>query len=160
MLMEILTEAFIISLLAGAVRIATPILFAAMGELITERSGVLNLGLEGIILLGAFTSFVYSFFSDSLLGGVLVAAATGLFLGGLFSFLVTTLKSNQTITGLALNIFCQGIAFYFYRLAFRDVGTGQVPTIETFDMETPPQFLEYAIVGNPINRKIGCLAKF
>jgi general nucleoside transport system permease protein len=147
MLAQILSITFIVSLLTSAIRIATPLLFAALGELVTEKAGIMNLGLEGVILLGALTGFLASFSFDSLWSGILAAAISGLLLGLLFAFLVTILKSNQTITGLALLIFCQGLSFYIYRLAFRNIGTGQVPTIETFDVVQIPLIANIPILG-------------
>jgi len=75
---SILSEGFIISLLAGTIRISVPILFAALGEIYTQRAGILNLGIEGIMIIGALSGFIGTFFTGSLLVGLLFAMFFGL----------------------------------------------------------------------------------
>ena len=74
---QIFQAAIIASILASTIRLATPLLLAALGELVTERSGVMNLGVEGIMLLSAFTSFMLTYVSGSIWLGVLAALVTG-----------------------------------------------------------------------------------
>ena len=100
---DLLQTTFIISLLAGMIRIATPILFGAMGELVTERSGVLNLSIEGTMLMGAFVGFLITYNSESLWLGVLAAMVAGALMGLLMAVMASTLKVDQTVTGLAMN---------------------------------------------------------
>lgn len=129
MLHDILNVAFITSLLAGAVRITTPILFASLGELIAERTGILNLSIEGHMLMGALVGFLVAFHTGSLwigMGGALVAGAL---LSLIFSFMAITLKIDQTVTGLTINILSAGLCFFFYRLAFPEVGAGDLPNV-------------------------------
>ena len=129
MLPEFLNVAFATSLLAGTIRITTPIIFASLGELVTERSGVLNLSIEGHMLMGALAGFLVAFKTGSLwmgMGGALLAGAA---LSLLFSLMAITLKIDQTVTGLTINILSAGLSFFFYRLAFPQVGTGDLPNV-------------------------------
>jgi ABC-type uncharacterized transport system permease subunit len=103
-------DAFLVVVLTSAVVYGTPLVFAALGELLAERSGVLNLGVEGMMLVGAVTGFwaVQRFDvsgSLSLAGAVAVAAAAGAAMALIHAFLVVTLRANQIVSGLALTIF-------------------------------------------------------
>jgi len=102
----------IVSMLAVTIRAGTSLLYATVGEIFTERSGVLNLGLEGMMLLGAVSGFAAAFHSKSVWIGLAVAIAVGGALGLLHAFLTITLRSNQTVTGLALTIFASGLASF------------------------------------------------
>ena len=88
----------------------TPLVFAAIGELVVEKSGVLNLGLEGMMLVGAVSAFVTLVVTDSYLVALIVSLISGLVMSGLFAFLVLYLMANQVATGLALTIFGIGIS--------------------------------------------------
>ena len=86
MFSDLLKAAFIVSLLSGMIRIATPILLAALGELVTERAGVMNLGVEGTMLMGAFTGFLVANKTESLWLAVLAGMLGGGGMGGLIGF--------------------------------------------------------------------------
>ncbi len=107
---------FIIDALVTVIGVTTPILLAAIGELVVEKSGVLNLGVEGMMLIGAITGFAVAFDYGPALGdwapwaGVIAAAVTGALSSMLFAVLVLTLGSNQVATGLALAIFGIGLS--------------------------------------------------
>ncbi len=88
---------------------ATPLLFAAMGELVVEKSGVLNLGIEGMMLAGAVTAFAVAVSYDSAILGVLAGALAGAAIAFIFGVLTLTLAANQVATGLALTIFGVGL---------------------------------------------------
>ncbi|MDR1412588.1 MAG: ABC transporter permease [Actinomycetes bacterium] len=99
-----------IAFLAAAVIAATPLLFATLGELLTEKSGSLNLGVEGMMLLGAVVGFLSGYHTGNAvlaLVGAWVAGAAG---GALFALLTVSLRANQTVTGLTLTIFGSGVA--------------------------------------------------
>ncbi len=104
--------------LAALLRIATPLLFATMGELYAERSGVLNLGIEGTMLLGAMTGFTAAYFSGSLWLGVAVALATGALVGLLMALLTVVLGVSQHVSGIGTTLLASGLAFFFYRMIF------------------------------------------
>ena len=108
--------AFLIDALVTVIGVTTPILLAATGELVVEKSGVLNLGVEGMMLIGAVTGFAVAFNFGDTLGdwalwvGVIGAGLAGAASSMLFAFLVLTLGSNQVATGLALAIFGIGLS--------------------------------------------------
>ena len=88
----------------------TPLVFAAIGELVTEKTGVLNLGVEGMMLVGAVTAFVTLVITGSYLLAFIVSILSGALMSGLFAYLVLILMSNQVATGLALTIFGIGLS--------------------------------------------------
>lgn len=132
MLTEFLQIGFLISIFAGAVRMGTIILFGALGELVTERSGVLNLSVEGMMLSGALAGFLVAYFTDSLWLGVICAALAGMFISVIFGFLAVVFQIDQTVSGLSVNIFAAGLTFYVYRTIFPDVGTQNIPNLVPF----------------------------
>lgn len=102
----------LIAMIVGTVIAATPLIYAALGELVVERSGVLNLGVEGMMLVGAVTGFAVGVHSGSLLLGYLAAAAASTVLALIFGFLTLTLQTNQVATGLALTLFGVGLSAF------------------------------------------------
>lgn len=101
---------FIIVLLAAAVKIGTPLLFATLGETITEKSGNLNLGVEGMMLMGAVIGFTAGHQTGSPAWALIGAMAAGGAGALIFAFLTITLRANQIVTGLALTIFGGGFS--------------------------------------------------
>jgi general nucleoside transport system permease protein len=99
-----------VALFAGLVVAATPLLFAALGELVVEKSGVLNLGVEGMMIIGAVAGFAVGVATGNPGTGFLAAAAAGAGLALLFGLLTQFLLSNQVATGLALTLFGLGLA--------------------------------------------------
>ena len=87
----------LVSMLATSVAAASPLLLAALGELVVERSGVLNLGIEGIMLLGALTAVAATLGSGSVLIGFACAIAAGMLLGLLFAFLTVTIRADHVV---------------------------------------------------------------
>ena len=142
---ELLDVAFISGLIGAMMRMATPIIFATLGEILAERSGVLNLGIEGIMLMGAMTGFLVTFNSGSIWAGVLAAAMVGMLLGLLMAFLAVNLGLSQHVSGLGITLFATGLAMFVYRLHF---GSPTVPpTIEPFKQITLPLFSKIPIIG-------------
>jgi general nucleoside transport system permease protein len=109
---------FLFTLIGATFRIATPILYAALGETIVERAGVLNLGIEGTMLLSAFGGFVAAHLSGSLLVGLLTAVLVGIVLSLLMGFLVVTLGLNQHVSGLGITLLASGLALFGFRLIY------------------------------------------
>lgn len=105
-----MTLGVLVPLLVSVATAATPLLLAALGELVVERAGVLNLGVEGMMLVGAVCAFATEFSSGSATLGVLAGAAAGAAMAALFGVLVLQLTSNQVATGLALTIFGIGLS--------------------------------------------------
>ena len=88
----------------------TPLVFAGIGELVTEKSGVLNLGLEGLMLVGAVTGFITLVLTGNYFYSLILSIISGVILSGIFAFLVLNLMTNQIATGLALTIFGIGLS--------------------------------------------------
>ena len=103
-----------IDLILGIIQIVliatTPLVFAGIGELVTEKSGVLNLGVEGMMLVGAVSAFVTLVITGSYTLAFIISILSGILMSGLFAFLVLVLMSNQVATGLALTIFGIGLS--------------------------------------------------
>lgn len=102
-------SAFIISILASTIRISTPLALSSIGEVISERAGIVNLGLEGQILTGAFVAVVGSYYTGNPYIGVLLAILSGLLLGLIHALFVVRFHANQIVIGVATNIFAQGL---------------------------------------------------
>ena len=147
--MEILAEVFNIGLLQNTLRTATPVILAAMGGLLTEKAGIMNIGMDGMILMGAFVAVAFSFACTSAAMGVLVAVLVGILVGIFFAIFVVKLKSDEFIIGMALNTFAGGLTVYLLRSifgvkgTFSDKGIVSLPTVH-FD------FLEGIPVIDPL----------
>jgi simple sugar transport system permease protein len=100
-----------------------PTALAAVGEAFSERAGVLNLGLEGMMLVGALSAFVADYYTGSATVGVFAGIAIGALLGGLKAFLSVTLKTEQVINGIVIVIFAQGVTAFAYERLFTSSGT-------------------------------------
>ena len=147
---DILQVTFVISLLSGMFRMAAPILFAALGELITERSGVLNLGVEGTMVIGGFAGFLATYLTGSLWMGVLWAMIAGATMSALMAFVVVLLKADQTIAGLTINIFAAGVSLYLFRLTFVGRATENLATVETFEAVPIPLLSKIPFFGETL----------
>ncbi|MDD5468045.1 MAG: ABC transporter permease [Anaerolineales bacterium] len=135
MLNSAIQAAIIINILAATIRISTPLLLAALGELVTERSGILNLGVEGTMLMGAWIGFLVTYKTDSVTLGILGAMLAGGLMGLLMVFMSVVLKVDQTVTGLSLNLFSSGATYFWYKVvfeAFREANA-DLPTIRTLE---------------------------
>src|SRR5580693_7442392 len=102
-----------LAIIAGAFRGGTPFLFVSLGECLTEKSGKINLGMEGVLLMGAMTAFGVSDLTGSPWMGVLAAAAVGLVLGAMHAWLTQQPAVNDVAAGIAMIIFGSGLAFFF-----------------------------------------------
>lgn len=107
-----LSLALIISILAVTIQAGTSLVFASVGEIFTERGGVLNLGLEGILIMGAVTAFATGYHTQNLLAAVLVAMIVGGLLASIHAFLTVTLRADQVVSGLALTLFGIGMSSF------------------------------------------------
>ncbi len=112
----------LIFLVSVTVRSSAAVLFAALGEVMAERSGILNLGVEGMMLMGALSGFVAAQTSQSLTLGLLAAAAAGGLLASVHGFFTITLRANQVVCGLALAIFGIGLSSFLGRPVIGRVG--------------------------------------
>ncbi|MDR3586969.1 MAG: ABC transporter permease [Desulfosporosinus sp.] len=112
----VMNSAIIISILATGIRSATPYLLAALGEMFTQRSGVYNLGVEGIMMMGAFGGFFATLRLGSPLLGIVVSLAIGALMGLLMALVSVTFKAEQGISGIGLYMFGWGLSGLLYRL--------------------------------------------
>jgi simple sugar transport system permease protein len=143
---EILGEILQVGFFAAIIRIATPLILATLGEMFAERGGVLNLGIEGTMLLGAMTGFSAAHFSGSLWLGILVAMTVGALVGLLMGLLTVSLGLSQHVSGIGTTLLCTGLAFYFYRLVF---GQPSVPpNIEAFEVVPIPLLSRVPFLGS------------
>lgn len=117
-----MTVALLTSLLQSTVTMAVPLLLAALGELLAERAGVINIGLEGMLLTGAFVALAVTYFSGAPLLGVLAACVAGLLLAALFAYAVVARSGNQVVVGTAINLLALGITGVSYRAIFGVTG--------------------------------------
>lgn len=106
---------------AAAVRIATPLIFATMGELICERAGVLNLGIEGIMVIGAFTGWITVYAGADLWIGVGAAMLAGMLFGLLHAVLTVPFGLSQHVVGLGVTMLATAAAAFAYRIALPEV---------------------------------------
>lgn len=114
----------------ATLRIATPLILGTLGVLLCERAGVLNLGIEGIMVAGAFTGWLAVYQGLPLWGGVAVAAATGAVFGLLHALLTVGLALSQHVSGLGITLLASALSYYGYRVSFPKVNTP--PTIQPF----------------------------
>ncbi|MCI8960869.1 MAG: ABC transporter permease [Lachnospiraceae bacterium] len=116
MLEQIFTLTFMTAFLAAAVRMAVPLAYAAMGELIAEKSGILNIGMEGVMLAGAFFSFAGAFFAGSIFLGLVCGILGGVAVSMVHGVLSIHLAKDQSVSGISLNIFALGVTSFLYKL--------------------------------------------
>lgn len=141
----VLEQIFQVGFLAAILRIATPLAFATLGEMFSERAGVLNLGIEGIMLLSAMAGFTAAYFTGSLWLGVLAAAAAGALMAALHGLFTVVLGLSQHVCGIGITLFCAGLAYFLYRLVF---GQQSVPpSIEGFKPLPIPILSDIPILG-------------
>jgi simple sugar transport system permease protein len=141
-LLEIFTSAGIWS---SVLRIATPLIFGTLGALICERSGVLNLGIEGIMTFGAMIGWLTVYSGGDLWLGVAAAAACGALFGLLHSGMTVTLGLSQHVTGLGITLFASSLSYYVFRLAVPLASSP--PTIVPFQPVSIPGFSDLPFFG-------------
>ena len=136
------------ALIAGMLRFATPLIFGAMGGILSERSGVINIGLEGMMLMGAFFGIFGAELLDSWFLGIVVGVASGALLGLVHAFVSIHLRADQVVSGTAINILALGITGYVFIYHYGDQGTptdiSRVPNV------TLPGIEDISFVGEAI----------
>lgn len=136
-------ETLLTGALAGGVGLGTPLLFAALGEVFAERSGVLNLGIEGTMLVGAFVGFWAAFASGNLWIGVIAGIAVGILMGLLMGILSISLRANQIVSGMAVTLFGIGLSIFLNKAVFGM----SVPSVEGFGGIDIPLLSEVPVLG-------------
>jgi simple sugar transport system permease protein len=144
--------AFLSALLTSGLRLAIPIFLAALGEIVTERGGVLNLGLEGMMLTGALAGFMAAYYAEQSFGagwplapwlGLAAGIAAGMAMGLIMAVLAVSLRTDQVVTSIMLVILGQGITTYVYRQQFSSL-TARVTTLDVFAI---PGLASLPVVG-------------
>jgi simple sugar transport system permease protein len=126
----------------AVLRIATPLIFGTLGVLLCERAGVLNLGIEGIMVAGAFAGWLAVYAGAPLWAGVGVAALTGAAFGLLHAFLTVGLALSQHVSGLGITLLATALSYYGYRVSFPKVNTP--PTVTPF---APMDWLQLPVLA-------------
>jgi ABC-type uncharacterized transport system permease subunit len=130
--------------LEGAVRTATPLAFAALGEAIVERSGIINIGLEGAIICGAFGGLIASTYQGTWLA-IIAAGISGAMISIIFAFFVTQLRSDQIITGTAISLLSLGLTGTLYRQLYGPAGSAL--TTATMPVTSVPFLSSIPLIG-------------
>ena len=132
----------IAGILNTMIALATPFLYAALGETIAQTSGVVNLGVDGIMLLSAFAAFYVALTTGSLWLGLLAAALVGLLMGLLMSFVSVTLKAEQGVSGIGLYMFGLGMSSLLFKVLI-----GTVKTVNGFPPVPIPLLADIPFIG-------------
>jgi ABC-type uncharacterized transport system permease subunit len=140
--MEIFSQAVIIGILISAIRLATPYILAAIGESFSQSSGVVNLGVDGIMLMGAFAAFYVTLHTGNVWLAVMVATLAGLLMGLLMSLISVTLKAEQGISGIGLYMFGLGLSSLLFKVL-----VGNVQTVVGFQNIKIPFLSDIPIIG-------------
>lgn len=141
----VLDQVLQVGFFAAAVRLAVPLIFGALGEVFAERSGVMNLGIEGTMLLASMTGFTVAFFSGSLWLAVLAAVVTGVLISLVMALLCVGLGLDQTVAGIGVTMTASGLAYFGYRLIF---GEGSIPpAVPPFETMPIPMLSDIPLVG-------------
>lgn len=127
--MDALQQIFNVGLLQNTLRTATPVILAAMGGLLTEQAGIMNIGMDGMIITGCFAAVAVSFALGSAGMGVAMAVLCGIVIGLFFGLMVVKFKSDEFIIGMALNTFAAALTTFLLRAIFQVKGTFSDPRI-------------------------------
>jgi simple sugar transport system permease protein len=135
-------QGIILGIVATGIRLATPYLLAALGEMFTQRSGIYNLGLEGVMLIGAFFGFFVTLTTGNAYIGLVIAMVAGAAMGLIMGVVSITLKAEQGISGIGLYLLGWGIAGLFYRLY-----VGGITTIKGLEPISIPVLSDIPVIG-------------
>jgi general nucleoside transport system permease protein len=139
---DVFSLGVIVGILTSAIRLATPYLYAAIGEAFAQSSGVVNLGVDGIMLVGAYAAFFVALTTGNLWLGLLAAMVAGLLMGLLMSFISVTLKAEQGISGIGLYMFGLGLSSLLFNTTI-----GTVKTVDGFQPIQLPLLGKIPVVG-------------
>ena len=138
----------LLAMIAGAIRVSTPFLFVSLGECLTEKSGRINLGLEGTLVFGAMAGYAVAYESGSAWLGVLAAGLSGCVFGALHGYICKLPRVNDIAIGIALMLFGTGLAFFLGK-AYIQPQAPRLPSISLAGWTGNPQ-IEQALQVNPL----------
>lgn len=141
----------LVGILHGTLRMATPIALVALGGVFTHRAGVLNIAMEGIMLMGAFTGVIVSYLTGNIWIALLSAVAVGLLFALILGLFAITLKGNHTVTGLAVNILALGLTSFILQVAFDRRGGFSDPKIVGIKPINIPMLDSIPVIGPILN---------
>ena len=147
-MMELFEMMLTVGLWASVIRIATPLIFATLGELICERAGVLNLGIEGIMTIGAMAGWIWVYQGGELWGGVVFVAIVGMLFGFLHSILVVYLGLSQHVSGIGITLLASSISYYAYTMLIPFSTTP--PKIVAFSTFEVPVLSSIPLIGDAL----------
>jgi simple sugar transport system permease protein len=152
MIDQIIVSAFFTELLGSGIRMATPLLYTGLGELYSERAGITNIGLEGLMVTGAMSAFIGTSLSGNLAVGLLVSVFCGIVINMFFAYTVIIRGGNQIVLGMALNIMAAGLASFVYRSIF---GISAMPSkVQGFTRLPIPLLRNIPVAGEIFNQNI------
>jgi ABC-type uncharacterized transport system permease subunit len=146
MLSSVFSFAFISDWLVATIRMATPLLLAALGGIISERAGIVNIALEGMMLMGALFGTVGAQFSGSPWIGALLGTLAGGATALILAYMSINLRSNQVVVSAALNLFCLGITSFFFRVVFKV--TTDPKLVPGFGINPIPYLSDIPVIGH------------
>ena len=149
-MLDFFTTTVFVGILASGIRLATPYLFAAIGETFGQRSGVLNLGVDGQMLLGAFAAFYVVYATENLWLGVLAAIIIGALMGLAMAFVTVNLQASQGISGIGFFLFGLGMSDLLFQML-----VGSVVTVKGFPKIYIPVLSDIPIIGDIFFSHIG-----
>ena len=149
---SVFTIDFITGLLSGSFSLAIPLLLATLGEVFVERSGMLNMGIEGMILIGCFSAFMGAYLSGSAVVGLIFAIALGVLIGLFMGLITLKMNANQAITGVVFNFLAIGATGFFNRYI---VGVTLIPLkVQTLTKFAIPLLSEIPVIGFLFNQNL------
>lgn len=134
----LLNQAFLLGLFAAGIRVAAPLLLASLGELVSEKAGVLNIGLDGMMLTGSLAGFLGAYYFGNSWVGMIIGMLAGGLISLIHSYLSITLNTDQVVNGIALNVFSWGLTSLVFRVIFgisaippkiQPLGTLEIPLL-------------------------------
>ncbi len=140
----------IIALIAATLRMATPLIFAGIGGVFSEKSGVVNIGLEGIMVMGAFFAVCGTYYTNSPFIGILFAIGAGILISLLHAFLSITMRADQVISGTAINLFSAAFVAFMIKIVFHK--GGQTDTVTSMPYKLPKFIVDIPYVGDLLDQ--------
>lgn len=141
---QIFTATFLASLTAATVRMALPLIYAGLGETVLEKAGMINIGMEGVMLSGAFFSFLFASITGNIGMGIVGGMVGGIIVSMIHGILSIRCLKDQSVSGIALNLFFLGFTSFMYKLVFGNSSYSQITTLQTIKI---PLLSQIPLIG-------------